>query len=334
MKTLNTLAALSLTSAALIGCGGGGGSVTESNVSIGFSDFPVDGAEKVVVTVDSLSFIGPEGEVVVDTFTSAALGITDADTFEFDLLDVQGNDFKLVLDSVVLPVGEYSELRIGVIDEDLEQSYVQALDSEELFELKIPSDELKLGGFTVEARSTQTFIVEFDLRQAMTYNPGPERYILKPRGVRVVGLEQAAIVLGNIDTVSFAALPECMVEEGAPSGSSLYLYAGHELNVDLLKDNFDPEVDLDAPVDAIAPYATAVPDVNGDYLFSFVEPGDYTLAFSCDVPSDDPAVIDEVESVELIEIPAPSTEIVELSLAAGEDAYCGFPLAEGACLTE
>ena len=48
----------------------------------------------------------------------------------------------------------------------------------------MPSGELKLGGFSVSATSSQIFVEGFGLRQAMTYNPGPDRYILKSRGVK------------------------------------------------------------------------------------------------------------------------------------------------------
>lgn len=325
-----TLLTLLLSSAMLVGCGGGSSSdgVSQSNVSFGFSDFPVEGAESVVVTVDALSFVGPDGEVTeVDTFTSTDLNITDADTFQFDLLDVQGDDFRLVLDSVSLPVGEYSELRIDVIDENTEVSYVEELGTGEIRELKVPSNQLKLGGFVVEERSTQTFIVEFDLRQAMTYNPGPQRYILKPRGIRVVGLEQAAMLLGNVNVLDFANTAPCAEKDDVSLGNAMYLYSGHDLNADLLADNFDPAVDNTAPVDAIAPYASAALGETGDYLFSFVEPGEYTLAFSCDAASDDP------EQFEEIVIPAPVTEVVELTLAEGEDANCNFPLTDGVCAT-
>ena len=43
----------------------------------------------------------------------------------------------------------------------------------------------------------------FDLRKAMTYNPGPDRYILKPTGVRVVEVETAASISGEVHSNLF-----------------------------------------------------------------------------------------------------------------------------------
>jgi len=332
--TLHKLLIPLFVGACLSACGGGSSdeqaAIEQSQVSIGFSDFPVEAAESVVITVDALVFVPENGDDIrVETFSSSDLIMTDEDTFQFDLLEVQGNDFKLVLDEVTLPVGEYTELRIEVIDENTDLSYVVEIGDgpavDRIRELKVPSEELKLGAFTVDALSTQTFIVEFDLRQAMTYNPGPQRYILKPRGVRVVGLEQAATLSGTVDLPMIVTNEVCVDVEG---GSALYLYSGTELDASSLADNFDASVDTDAPAGLIAPYATAIPDELGSYLFSFVEPGNYTLAYTCLATTDDP------EQHDGITIPAPATQIIELSLAAGDTNTCNLPLADGACAAE
>lgn len=328
-------------SALLIGCGGSSGGSSSSNgtsnVSIGFSDYPVQDAEQVVITVDSISFMQDGELTVVDSFTSTDLDIEDADTFEIDLLSVRDNDFKLVLDSVTLPVGEYTDLRIEILDENTELSYVKELGSAdgEVKELKVPSDELKLGSFTVDELSTQTFIIEFDLSQAMTYNPGPERYILKPRGVRIVGLESAATLSGNVDLAAVHLESVCSEKADQTLGNAVYLYPARA-ETDVLADAYDPDAEENAEVvideNALAPYAVAPVAENGDYFISFIQPGAYTLAFSCLAEGDDPTLYQVGEGSDIV-IPAPATEIVDLVFVDDEAAYCGFPLTDGACAT-
>ncbi|MBR9911467.1 MAG: DUF4382 domain-containing protein [Gammaproteobacteria bacterium] len=323
----------------LAACGGGSSSGGDtapsvSNVSIGFSDAPVEDAARVVITVDYLEFRTSDGETItVDSFTSSELGITDAETFSVDLLEIQGNDSRLVLDSVELPVGDYQDLRIGIVDEDINFSYVEETSSGLLKPIKVPSDELKLGSFTVAATSTQTFVVEFGLRQSMTYNPGPQRYILKPRGVRVVKLEDAATISGTVDLDALHMLEPCIAKVDNTVGNVAYLYAGHGLDPTKLGDTFvredtgtEPEFDPNVPADIVSPEVVTVIDAtDGSYLFSYLLPGDYTLAISCEAEGDDPVLWDGLN------IPAPQTEVIELSLGVEQDLQCDLPLLGGAC---
>lgn len=325
----------------LSGCGGDSDSPNGSattDVGVRFSDAPVENAEKVVIEVDYLEFRRDDNDPIrVDQFTSDELGITDAETFKLDLLEVQDNDSMLVLDMVELPVGDYQDLRIGVLDEDVNFSFVEEVDSGLMKPIKVPSDRLKLGRFSVEDSGTQTFVVEFSLRQSMTYNPGPERYILKPRGVRIVDMETSSDIGGTVDLTALHSGGVCQ-EKGDPAiGNVAYLYAGHGLDAALLGDDFvresdvteddeDPVFDPDVPEDAIGPLvSTGIDGTSGDYMFSFLEAGDYTLAITCVALDDDPVLFDGIA------IPAPDTELVEITLGESESFPCDFPLEEGQC---
>jgi hypothetical protein len=188
-----------LISSVLSACGSSSNDsgINTSDVGIRFSDAPVEQLDSVMISVDQLVFNQSGEDIVVDTFTSEELNLIDSDTFQLDLLDYQGLESSLVLDSVELPVGDYQNLRIVI--QDNEDTYVEESGSSIHKELKVPSGELKLGGFSVSDISSQTFVIEFGLRQAMTYNPGPDRYILKPTGVRIVRLEDAASISGTVD---------------------------------------------------------------------------------------------------------------------------------------
>lgn len=307
--------------ALLAGCGGsGGGSSDTGTISLGLSDAPIEDLSSVTITVDTITFNREGEDIVVDTFTSADLGITDADTFTLDLLEVQGNDNRIVIDALELPAGEYQNLRIDIVDEDINASYVDEVSSGLRKMIKVPSDELKLGGFTVEADGLQTFIVEFDLWLAMTYNPGPDRYILKPRGVRVIDVEAATVIEGTVDTTLFNGSAPCDTKVDPLAGNVVYLYSGHGLDTASLGDAFDPDVAQTNAIEGIVePFAATMVSDEGDFIFAYLPAGDYTLAFSCDAGGDDPDIYDALS------IPTPSTEWVEVTVAAEQTVSCSFP---------
>jgi hypothetical protein len=299
---------------------------TTSDVGIRFSDAAVGELDSVNITVDKLIFNRSGDDIVVDTFTSEELNLIDSDTFQLNLLDFQGLESSLVLDSVELPVGDYQNLRIVIVNDD--GTYVQETGSDTQNKLKVPSGELKLGGFTVSPTSSQTFVVEFGLRQAMTYNPGPKRYILKPRGVRIVRLEDAANISGTVDL----STASCLATDDTTLSHAAYLYAGHNLDAGLLGDVFVREADIDASqgnvagtdfdedvaANIIAPVVATSIDENGDYLFSYLNAGDYTVAISCNASVDDSTFYDGIT------IPSPAGLIVELAVAKNEGKTCNF----------
>jgi Domain of unknown function (DUF4382) len=301
--------------------------INTSDVGIRFSDAPLEELESVTISVDKLIFNQSGEDIIVDTFTSEELNLINSDTFQLDLLDYQGLESSLILDSVKLPVGDYQNLRISIQDND--DSYVQEVGSVTHKELKVPSGELKLGGFSVEATSSQTFVIEFGLRQAMTYNPGPDRYILKPRGVRIIRLEDAASISGTVDL----STNSCLASENTSLSHVAYLYEGHDLTSNLLGDVFVRETDLEVTEEnniagtdydadvadtIIAPHVATSIDENGHYLFPYLASGNYTVAISCNAPEDNATLYDGIV------IPSPAGQAVELVLAAETSMTCDF----------
>jgi hypothetical protein len=174
----------------------------------------------------------------------------------------------------------------------------------------------------------QVFVIEFDLRKAMTYNPGSkDRYILKPTGVRVLDVAAAANISGDVGSALFSgnsSVP-CIDKDDVNGGNVIYLYQGHNLAADNLADNFDRILDADAPDTAIAPYTSQKVAADGSYAISSLPAGNYTLAFSCQAENDIPDMLDGIV------IPSPETEILELSLGEGESKTCNLPLVGGDC---
>ena len=330
---------------AIAACGGGGGgdsdspSVDTGTVSFAISDAPVEGLSEVVITIDEMELRrkdsgdcdddpGTDDCFFIDRFIE---GGEDTDSIQVDLLALQGFDNQIIIEGLELQAGEYDQLRLSIIDEDTNFSWVKELENGDVLkELKVPSDELKLGGFTVERGGVQVFVIEFDLRKAMTYNPGPpgpDRYILKPTGVRVVEVDAAASISGNVNSALFSgnSTAPCINKVDVNDGNVVYLYRGHNLVTDNLADNFDNSLDVDAPATAIAPYTSQKVQADGGYGVAYLPAGDYTLAFSCEAANDDPELLDGIV------IPSPDTQVVELSLGEGESKTCDLPLVGGEC---
>jgi hypothetical protein len=319
------------------GDSGGSSSSTPGSVSFGISDAPVEDLAKVVITIDGIELKPQEGDdcdddletddcVFIDHFTDGDL--TDQETVTVDLLEWQGTDKKIIVEGIELPAGKYGQLRLSVIDEDINFSYVEEQVSGEQKLLKVPSDTLKLGGFTVESGGVQVIVIEFDLRKAMTYNPGPDRYILKPTGVRVVEVETAASISGEVHSNLFNGNGSgpCSEKLEPTVGNLVYVYEGHHLqDATNLADNFDDSSAPPAPADAIAPFSSKAAAADGTYDIGYLPAGDYTLAFSCEAEGDN------ADRYDGIVIPSPATEIVELTLGEGESKTCDFPIEGGDC---
>ncbi len=328
----------------LVSCGGssGGSAFTlgdtsdpdPGTISIGFSDAPVDDVKEVVIEVDTITLKRSGDDVVIETFTISDLGITDGETFQINLLDYQGDNQIIVIDDLEVPSGTYSSVELTILnDEDvIDDSYVVELDDTQKI-LKIPSDDLKLDGFVVdepeEEGDAQTFTIDFNLRQSMTYNPGQERYILKPNGIRVQDNNGDRTISGDVDSSLFDTESDCADKEDPTAGNIVYLYEGIELGTANLADMFDAdESATDIPAQAIAPYAVvAVMETGVDswaYEFAYLPAGDYTLVFTCDAVEDDP------EDYDGLTLPLPEEQIIELSTSSAS-AVCNLPIVDEEC---
>lgn len=316
----------------LTACGGGGSSSEPETgtASFAISDAPVEDLSKVVIEVDRITLRRVGGDdIVVDTFDSTDLGIVNADTFQIDLLDWQGINQALVIDNLELPAGEYTNLRLKVLDQNIAHSYADRISDGARRPIKVPSGELKLGKFSVTADAVQTFTIEFDLRFSMTLAVGPDQYILKPRGVRIVKNEAAAMLSGDVDSALFDTDPACSGKADPLAGNIVYLYAGHGLDPADLADNFDATLSTDpVPASAIVPYSSVEPYDTGSgwaYAFGYLPAGDYTLVFSCDAAGDDP------DNFDGLTLPTPADQLVEIDLPVATDVSCNLPIVAGSC---
>jgi len=313
----------------LTACGGGGDNSSQpqqAQLSLAFSDAPVDAVSKVCIAVANIS-IHPVAGTEQSWTTASFLTSTQDDgctpsgetipldsagrpLFTYiDLLSYQGSASRPLLASQSVAPGEYSQMRLRVLDgrevanqflDGTPYSYVKQ-DDGVIKPLEVPSSELKLDAFTIAANSLSAFTSEFDLRQAMVL-PGHELYYkLKPRGVRLVNNTQVTTVKGSV------AAGLC----GGQLTDKAFVYFYDELRP-VGDDAYPDMADSDNGFYASAP---VLPQTGGGfgYELGFVNLGSYDLVLVCNGDEDDPALAGDPLQLEQVQkaqtVVAPATSI-------------------------
>jgi hypothetical protein len=258
-----------VTALALAACSGGGGGGDMGQMQLAVADAPVDGAQSVVVKFTGIELTGDSGGPVDITFASPK---------SIDLLKQSGTA-SAVLFNQPIPAGSYGQIRLMVMaDGDPTNSYVMLSDGT-MHGLQVPSGSetgLKLvSGFTVPATGVVDYTIDFDLRQAITCPPGQSpACVLKP----VERLVDNTMV-GNIQGVASNTL----VPSGCTPG--VYLYNGTVTAPEDMN-NTAPPSDTNQPLASRVPVADSQPPYY--YQFTFLPPGTYTVAFTCQAAQDNP----------------------------------------------
>jgi len=251
---------------ALAGCNGSSGSAT-GQMSLGVTDTPVDSAAKVVVAFTGVELQGPNG-LITEKFSKEKT---------IDLLSLQGNASSQLLDNVTVDAGDYQWIRL---DLDLSKSYIQ-LDNGNQYPLTIPSGAqtgLKLvSGFTVAQGSKTDFVIDFNLRKALTMtanqSTGAVTYILKP-ALRLINKQKVGSISGTASanlTVNGTAI------SSTSCSPSVYVYSGTSIT----PEGFDATVS-----GGTQPLTSATLKLNSntgnyDYTVGFLAAGTYSLAVTC-----------------------------------------------------
>jgi hypothetical protein len=170
-------------------------------------------------------------------------------------------------------------------------------ETEEKIKVSVPSNELKLDGFTAVLGGIIDLTIEFDLRKGMTNPVGQSGYFLKPRGVRLVDNTESGHIWGTVseELLSNNAINGCLVmpEDLSTSVASVYLYQNSDLEVSTLADNGGKEDN--------SPLASSGVKFDGEQTYhfeiGFVNADNYTIALSCSF-EDDPESDDELDFIE------------------------------------
>jgi len=263
----------------LVGCGGSGSAPT-GVLSLQITDGAVDMADHVFVQFSGLELQGPGQRITLfycvdpmdsmKTIVSDMACTTQPASKQFDLLALSGGQADFLLDGFTLPAGHYSWVRLMVDTVGMLDSYIVVGGLNH--ELTIPSGAetgLKLNrGFDVPPGGSADFTLDFDLRKSVELTS--MGYMLRPT-LRMVDNAMVGAISGTVH----AAL--------VPGGCTpaVYVFAGSGVTPD--------DVDGTAP----DPVTTAIVKLDSThtlykYTAAFLEPGDYTIAFTCDAAADGP----------------------------------------------
>lgn len=252
----------------LSGCWLSSGDTT--SITLGVADTPVDGAQHVVIAFTGVQIQGASG---------APLEYDYAVPRSIDLLQLQDDDFALLLDGASIPAGHYQWIRMMV---DMSQSSITLADGS-VHPLVIPSGDqtgLKLvSGFTISTDQQTMLSVDFDLRRSITLAAGT--YDFNPT-MRLLDDSTAGAIEGFVPATFHIGSTGIFDPTCHPAA---YIYSG--LNV--------APVDIN-PTSVVQPFETADVFFDGSsgqfhYGSHYIPPGNYTVAMVC-AGGDDPSTAD------------------------------------------
>jgi len=253
---------------AVAGCGGSSGSGM-GHMSLAVADAPIDGAQAVVVKFTGVELTGNGGSPTTITFDQPKT---------IDLLNESGMASAVLFDQPIA-AGSYGQIRLMVVaDGDPSNSYITLSDGT-MHGLRVPSGSetgLKLvSGFEVPSGGAVDFTIDFDLRQAIACPPGlSPACILKP-AQRLVQNTQVGNIQGNASLT--------LVPDGCMPG--VYLYNG---TVTMPEDMNSTASAMDANQPIASKALSATSQTPFYYQFAFLQPGTYTIAFTCQADQDNP----------------------------------------------
>lgn len=238
-------------------------------MTLSVGDAPVDGAQKVVVEFTGVELVPNSGNPVDITFASPKT---------IDLLNQSGTASAQLFDQPI-PAGSYGQIRLTVLaDGDPSHSYIVLSDGT-MHGLQIPSGAetgLKLvSGFTVPASGVVDYTIDFDLRKSVTCPPGQAPACFLKPAERLVDNTTVGNIQGSVDPA--------LVPTGCTPG--VYLYDGTVTAPEDIN-SAAPSTDVNQPLASRAPLASSATPYY--YQFTFLPPGDYTLAFTCEAAMDNP----------------------------------------------
>jgi hypothetical protein len=260
---------------AVAACGGGSGGADMGQMKLAVADAPVDGATAVVVKFTGIELTANGGNPVTITFTAPK---------SIDLLTQSGTASAVLFDQPI-PAGSYGQIRLMVVaDGDPANSYITLSDGS-MHGLQVPSGSetgLKLvTGFTVPGSGVVDYTIDFDLRQAIVAPAGQSPvYTLKPVE-RLVDNTTVGNIQGVVSNTLVAMTSGCT--------PGVYLYNGTVTAPEDMN-SAAPSGDANQPLASKVPVATSEPPYY--YQFTFLPPGMYTVAFTCQAAMDNPAQAD------------------------------------------
>lgn len=319
--------AASISAVFLQACGsdGGGGVTTPVPapsapvVNLSISDAPVDDVMSVITCFseielkasdqanDQIFLVGDsDGTAQANELCTDDQGAVVPNTRGVDLLTLSGMSSEELLSGIEITAGEYTQIRLSISEfsyatVDLDQDGVADDEDQDgtpdKVAVRVPSNELKLDGFTAADGQTTDLTVEFDLRKGMTKPGNGGDYILKPRGVRLVDNSISGHIQGTVSE-TLLMNNDCPIvpTDTTDVVASVYVYEGTALDSTQLADNGGNETI--EPLTSAAVLFDGVDSYN--FEIGFVNAAAYTLALTCDIDAD-PEGDDDLSFIKIVE---------------------------------
>ncbi len=316
-----TTLALIISAVLVQGCGSDSDNITLNapSFSLSVSDAPVENAVTVVACFSQIELKSSDsannktfligdtsGAAVANDLCTDSNDAVVANTRGIDLLSFTGADSTELLNNIEINPGNYNQIRLVMSNlsyatVDLDNDGIEDDNDQDgradRIPIRVPSNELKLDGFTATLGGITDLTVEFDLRKGMTNPVGQEGYILKPRGVRIVDNTESGHIEGTVsEALLMNNMCDVMPEDLSDTVASVYVYPGTDLDSAELADNGGTE--------SIESLTSAPVLFDGATTYSFeigfVSSGDYTLALTCSSDTD-PEGDDDVDFIAIIE---------------------------------
>jgi hypothetical protein len=279
--------------ASLAGCSGssGGSGSGQAKLSVSLMDAPVDGVTAVYVKITSM-WIKPNGNGPAVQLPLVNAPVT------VNLLALTDTNAAILVDEAVIEPGSYEWLAMDIAAErGVRDSYVLTeTGGEEDIELRLPSNRLRLvSGFDVGPNEGVRLLFDWDMRQGLVFPPGQGQYMLKPAfrmlDVTEFGALQGTIAADTVGTSLDAATNVCASDDNLDlaKGNVVYVFETVTPGAAITPN------DVDGNGDPVATVAATPNAVGGGYSYRVVlEPGSYTVAFTCEGENDDPERLDDI----------------------------------------
>jgi hypothetical protein len=299
----NCAAALAALGVLVAGCSSGGdGAAPSTTLSVSLMDAPVDDVTAVYVQITALWLKAPGGPAKQLTLKQTPMNV--------NLVGLTDQNAALLIDDEPLEPGTYEWLAMDVNAEfdGVMDSYVMTeVGGQE--ELRVPSGRVRLvSSFEVGANQAVELLFDWSLRQGLVDPPGQPGFLLKP-AFRVIDVNEFGAVRGTVAMATIVASGDpngCATDDADLAvGNVVYVFAGANVTPDDI-DGIAPEPIATAPV---------AQNAAGDYVYrTILQPGTYTIAFTCQAGNDDPE-IDDSGTPNEIDFVAPVTRDVTADAA-------------------
>jgi len=284
-RLISTLSCAAL----LAACSGGGGGDSSTAaagtgaLTIGLTDAPVDQVYEVNVQFTGVSVKPQNGTALRFDFDAPV---------DIDLLSLQDGSVHDLLNGETVPAGPYEwiELHANADLDSTFDSFVRETETGGQIELRIPSGSLRfVSGFVVTAGEMNAFTLDWDVRKGLTNPGGQDGWFLRP-AFRLIDRTEYGSLSGSV--ADALVMDESCTSDADGNGNLVYVFAGHDAVPDDLGSANPPLTT--APVRSDPMDAGAY-----NYTVPYLDPGPYTVAFTCQGLDDD-SMVDEMDDAQIV----------------------------------